>query len=187
MLGAGLVLVLVGWGGTRLVLQSSQQRAEAERIENEARAYADATGRSMDVALAVSELCIPPERLVGLSAKKLDRLARKYEQFQDADRLHVARYCVGLFHSPVIKEFDDRQLAVAQEVISSIIMEYAHEPQIIGIAFGVAGELGLGNDPFLVDIASETMMNDDIPQEVRRFVFEAFLRPAEGTSHVPDG
>ena len=76
--------------------------------------------------------------------------------------MQVARYCVGLFLSPAIEEFDDERLAIAQDAVTSIITEYSNEPQIIGIAFGIAKVLGLENDPYLVDIASETIMDDDI-------------------------
>ena len=187
VLGVGFVLALVGWSGTHFVRQVFQHRADAERIQSEARAYAEATGHSMEVSIAISELCMSPERLASLPASRLEQFARRYEDFQGADRLQVARYCVGLFLSSAIEEFDAKRLAIAQDAITSIITEYSNEPQIIGAAFGIASVLGLKNDPYLVDIASETIMDDDMPQGVRNFIMMTFLRTTTDTSHAPEG
>lgn len=166
-----------------------RKRAYEAQLMDEARVYSEATGRSIEASLAVSRLCAHASDLEALSVTELDRLLRAYEGFSGEDRLAVARYCVGLLLSPETERLGPERLRVSREAITSIITEYAQEPQIIGAAFAIANVLGMADDPYLVQVASEVMVNPSIPEEVRAVIARTFLRTRNLTegADVPAG
>jgi hypothetical protein len=131
----------------------------------------------MEVATAICELCVEPGALARMSPAELRRLATRYADFDGPDRARVARYCNGLFHPASIRELGDQQLEVARNATRDIIGEFWNDPKILGQAYLVAAGLGMRDDPFIKEMANQTLQEPGLDPTLANSVVVAILRP----------
>lgn len=174
---AGLSLIAGGWLGGRAILHEAHRRERASRVHAEAVEYAQKAHVSMEVATAVCELCGDPGEIARMSPTELRRLATRYADFEGPDRARVARYCNGLFHPASIREFSDEQLEIARNATRDIIGEFWNDPKILGQAYLVAAGLGMGDDPFIREMANQTLQEPGLDPTLANTVNVAILRP----------
>ena len=173
---SGLFLVAGGWIGGRMILREAHRRERAAQIHAEAVEYAQRAHVSMEVATAICEMCGDPEALARMSPSELRRLATRYADFRGPDRSRVARYCNGLFHPASIKDFRQEQLEVARSATRDIIGEFWNDPKILGQAYLVAAGLGMRDDPYIKDMANQTLQEPGLDPTLANTVFVAILR-----------
>ncbi len=174
---AGLSLIVSGWLGGRAILREMHRRDRASQVHAEAVEYAQEVHVSMEVATAICELCGDPGAIARMSPTELRRLATRYADFEGPDRARVARYCNGLFHPASIRELSDEQLEIARNATRDIIGEFWNEPKILGQAYLVAAGLGLRDDPYIKEMANQTLQEPGLDPTLADTVIVAILRP----------
>lgn len=176
------LLVLAGIGGYYVSHALRVRDATRDRREADARHYAESTGVSLAASRQI--VLLTERRLADVaSADELRSLLLSFQGFEGTDRRKVAQYCVGFLVAPGLDTGDPARLETVQLALKVILGEYSQDDLVAGVAFGLAGAIGLRDDPFVQALASEALVSPNVSESVKRFIAGAMFaeRPSGDT------
>ncbi len=171
----GIVLIAGGWLVGSWWFAERHRKQRDERIRAEAVEFSNATGASMDASVAICTMGVNPDHLQKLPMDELKRWSIWYSEFEGKDRRRVAGYCNALFHPASIRNFRQEQMEIARNATREIIGEFWNDPKIIGQAYLIAVGLGMRNEPYIQEMALETIQAPGMAPELISMISHSVL------------